>query len=76
MVGFVKINNCYDESNNRLLIIIFSFFFGEFGWLNLGIWKKMKLCELEEICKVGCWFVFVEIFFVFIMYGKLLEKLE
>lgn len=54
MVGFVKINNCYDESNNRLLIIIFSFFFGEFGWLNLGIWKKMKLCELEEICKVGC----------------------
>lgn len=40
IIGFVKINNCYDESNNELLIIIFSFFFGELGWLNLGIWRK------------------------------------
>ena len=54
IIGSVKTNNYHDESNNRLSIIIFSPLPGELGRLNLGIWKKTKPRELEEICKASC----------------------
>lgn len=40
IIGSVKTNNCHDESNNELSIIIFSPLPGELGRLNLGIWRK------------------------------------
>lgn len=54
VIGSVKTNNCHDESNNKLSIIIFSPLPGELGRLNMGIWKKTKPRELEEICKASC----------------------
>ena len=54
IIGSVKTNNYHDESNNKLSIIIFSPLPGELGRLNLGIWKKTKPRELEEICKASC----------------------
>lgn len=54
IIGSVKTNNCRDESNNKLSILIFSPLPGELGRLNLGIWKKTKPRELEEICKASC----------------------
>lgn len=53
IIGSVKTNNCHDESNNKLSIIIFSPLPGELDWLNLGIWKKTKPRELEKICKAS-----------------------